>query len=65
MGMPSMPKTPALPNPPPRVIDPTVMFARLREKQKALMAQGRNSTILSANAPLSGLSSSATTPRAY
>jgi len=46
MGTPSMPPAPKLPPPAPSMLDPTVMFARLRERQKALSASGRESTIL-------------------
>jgi len=46
MGTPSIPKFKE-PKPPPSMIDPTVMFARQREKQKALQSTGRHSTILS------------------
>jgi hypothetical protein len=34
------------------MLDPTVMFARIRERQKAMAAQGRAATILSR--PLGG-----------
>lgn len=47
MGAPKMPPAPKQPNQAPNLLDPTVMFARLREKQKALQASGRASTILS------------------
>ena len=47
MGTPRIPKF-DLPKPSPNLVDPTVMFARMREKQKAQQASGRQSTILSA-----------------
>ena len=46
MGMPRMPKPPRPPSEAPNLLDPTVMFARAREKQKSLMSAGRQSTIL-------------------
>lgn len=47
MGTPKMPRAPKEPNQAPNLLDPTVMFARLREKQKAMSMTGRASTILS------------------
>lgn len=45
MGAPKMPKvTPQAEAP--NLLDPTVMFARQRERQKALSQSGRQSTIL-------------------
>lgn len=46
MGAPKMPAQVAAPPQAPNLLDPTVMFARLREKQKAAMSAGRASTIL-------------------
>jgi hypothetical protein len=45
-GAPRMPPQPAPPPQPPNLLDPTVMFKRQRERQKAQQAMGRNSTIL-------------------
>lgn len=45
MGM-KAPKLPAAPQSGPRMIDPLVMYARMRDKQKAGMMQGRQSTIM-------------------
>jgi len=47
MGAPKMPKQQATPPPGPNLLDPTVLFARQRQKQKAMQATGRQSTILS------------------
>lgn len=41
-SLPPNPKVSAVP----QIIDPTVMFARMREKAKALQRTGRESTIL-------------------
>lgn len=49
---PRMPAAPKEPAQPPNMLDPTVMFARIRERQKAMAAQGRAATILSR--PLGG-----------
>lgn len=45
MGMPHIPQQRSVP-PIPTAVDPLVMFARLREQQKAQARQGRSSTIL-------------------
>lgn len=47
MGGASLPKTPSPGREVPNLLDPTVMFARQRERDKAAQAQGRRSTILS------------------
>jgi len=49
---PKMPAAPKEPAAPPNMLDPTVMFQRIREKQKAMAATGRQATILSR--PLGG-----------
>jgi len=49
---PRMPAEPKMPSASPNMLDPTVMFARIRERQKAMAAQGRQATILSR--PLGG-----------
>ena len=45
MGSPSLPRVQPQ-REAPNLLDPTVMFARLRERGKATQAAGRNSTIL-------------------
>jgi hypothetical protein len=43
---PSLPPPPKPPAAPPSLVDPLVMFARLREMNKAKQRSGRESTIL-------------------
>lgn len=49
MSSPSIGATPKDPAQPPSLLDPTVQYARVRTKQKALQATGRGSTILSSS----------------
>ena len=53
-SMPGPPPPPPAPPPPPTEVDPEVTKARTQSRQRAALASGRNSTILTAAQGLTG-----------